>query len=379
MRNKRLDILRCAAVIAVMCHHSGPYHKGIIPLFEKIGWAGVDLFFVLSGFLISGLLFCEYKKHQQINITRFLIRRGFKIYPSFYVFLVGAGIAARLFARNMASTTTDYLHEAFFVQNYFPGIWGHTWSLAVEEHFYILLPIFLLLLARYSPNRENPFKVIPRVFVGVAIVSVVSRALFLLVAQPNIFLGLSYRATNSRMDALFFGVLLGYLHHFHVAQLSAFVESNRVGVAILSFGLLSIPLFVARETGAFVVMGFTGMYLGFGGLLLLSLYIGRTIPPRLHRIPSIIGSCMAFLGAYSYSVYLWHVPMSFWTPAIAQRAFHIVLSPWTAFFAYISASFVLGIFMARVVEFPMLKVRERLFPSVDTAKISSRLALEPVA
>jgi len=105
---------------------------------------------------------------------RFLIRRGFKIYPSFYVFLVVAGLAAHFFARNMTSTVVEYLHEIFFVQNYFSGVWGHTWSLAVEEHFYLLLPIFLVTFG---------VRAVPRAFPIIAVISIVSRGLFLLLPR----------------------------------------------------------------------------------------------------------------------------------------------------------------------------------------------------
>ena len=87
MRNKRLDILRCIAVITVILHHSGESS-----FFTRVGWIGVDLFFVLSGFLISGLLFSEYKKRHSISLKRFFIRRGLKIYPAFYAFLLLTGV-----------------------------------------------------------------------------------------------------------------------------------------------------------------------------------------------------------------------------------------------------------------------------------------------
>jgi peptidoglycan/LPS O-acetylase OafA/YrhL len=367
MRNKRLDVLRCFAVLLVMCHHSGPHFTGIIPLFNKFAWSGVDLFFVLSGFLISGLLFAEYKKHRVVGVKRFLIRRGFKIYPSFYVFLIAAGVAAHFFANNMPTTATEYLHEASFVQNYSSFVWGHTWSLAVEEHFYILLPIFLLLLTYYSKDRENPFKLIPIAWGVVAIFSVTSRALYLRVPQPNAYLGLSYRATNSRIDALFFGVLLGYIFHFYPVELATFVRRHRIGVGIFSFATLSIVLFMPRETSAFVIFGYTSMYLGFGALLLLTLF-GGLKSLNFGEPARAIGGSMAFLGTYSYSIYLWHVPVSMWTLAIARRAFHVSLSPWPAFAVYLLASCALGIFMARLVEFPALHLRERWFPSAMTAK-----------
>src|SRR6266478_1802599 len=93
MRNKRLDILRCIAVFSVMI-----LHGNIWPFFGNIGWVGVDLFFVLSGFLISGLLFSEYKTRSSISFRRFFIRRGLKIYPAFYLFLFLTGMLSFILA-----------------------------------------------------------------------------------------------------------------------------------------------------------------------------------------------------------------------------------------------------------------------------------------
>src|SRR5215471_3658603 len=90
-RNQSLDALRCIAVLLVLGLHL-PYYR----VWGTLGWIGVDLFFVLSGFLISGLLFQEYKKTGSINFKRFLIRRGLKIYPSFYLLIVAAMIVSFL-------------------------------------------------------------------------------------------------------------------------------------------------------------------------------------------------------------------------------------------------------------------------------------------
>jgi peptidoglycan/LPS O-acetylase OafA/YrhL len=128
MRNKRLDILRGIAVLLVIF-----YHGTIQNPFTRAGWAGVDLFFVLSGFLISALLFVEYKKTGSINFKRFFIRRGLKLYPAFYVFLLLTLVAESLFHHVRPLGT--YLSEMFYVQNYGPSLWPHTWSLAVRSTF----------------------------------------------------------------------------------------------------------------------------------------------------------------------------------------------------------------------------------------------------
>jgi peptidoglycan/LPS O-acetylase OafA/YrhL len=106
MRNKRLDILRCVAILLVIF-----YHGGVVKYLSPSGWMGVDLFFVLSGFLISGLLFSEYRKNGSIQFKRFFVRRGFKIYPAFYSFV--AFIALIELYRHHFSPLHRYLHELF--------------------------------------------------------------------------------------------------------------------------------------------------------------------------------------------------------------------------------------------------------------------------
>ncbi|MGH9560345.1 MAG: acyltransferase family protein, partial [Terracidiphilus sp.] len=136
MRNRRLDILRGIAVLLVVFYHGRVQDRLI-----GAGWAGVDLFFVLSGFLISGLLFAEYKRTGSINLKRFFIRRGLKLYPAFYFLLFVTFVLEH--ATQHVRPLGAYLSEMFYVQNYGPSVWTHTWSLAVEEQFYILLPLFL--------------------------------------------------------------------------------------------------------------------------------------------------------------------------------------------------------------------------------------------
>ncbi|NJM15178.1 MAG: acyltransferase [Bacteroidales bacterium] len=91
MRIKGFDFLRFVAVVLVIYRHSDS-----IGTLNFIGWVGVDLFFVLSGFLVSGLMFKEYKKTGGVKIKRFLMRRAFKIYPPFYVFFGGYPVVPQL-------------------------------------------------------------------------------------------------------------------------------------------------------------------------------------------------------------------------------------------------------------------------------------------
>ena len=102
-RNRNLDALRAVAILLVLGRHFEYFR-----LWSQVGWAGVDLFFVLSGFLISGLLFAEWKQRGSIGIARFYVRRGLKIYPAFYVFLAMTAAAE---GRSVSAASWEVRHS----------------------------------------------------------------------------------------------------------------------------------------------------------------------------------------------------------------------------------------------------------------------------
>jgi peptidoglycan/LPS O-acetylase OafA/YrhL len=365
MRNKRLDVLRCVAVVLVLMHHGH-----ISPFFTKVGWAGVDLFFVLSGFLISGLLFSEYQKRGSIGFKRFFIRRSLKIYPAFYAFLILTTITSYVVFGGV-STLARYLHEIFFIQNYGQGVWDHTWSLAVEEHFYIFLPLFLLLLVRFSSNRDDPFRILPWASLAIASICVTLRATSVYVGTPN--LHMTYIATHERMDSLFFGVLLGYLYHFRPLLLEKLLRPtrNRLAIAAVSATLLSSTYLFPRENKFFATFGYSVVYLGFGGFLLLSLYVRGILVGRLAGISEQAGKALAFVGMYSYSIYLWHGPGGAWLPGLARRAIHFPTGEYGRFVVYFAGSVMVGIAMSRLIEYPILAFRDRIFPAAQVTPVPS--------
>jgi peptidoglycan/LPS O-acetylase OafA/YrhL len=357
MRNKRLDILRCIAVLLVMLNHSERW-----PQVTRNFWIGVDLFFVLSGFLISGLLFSEYKKHNSIGFRRFFIRRGLKIYPAFYLFLLFTWAISGWVLHDRARAGR-YLAETVFVQNYWQGVWDHTWSLAVEEHFYILLPILLLFLVRRSPGRRDPFRSLPWIFAGVAAGCLALRAVSVCFGAPNYHM--AYVATHDRMDALFCGVLLGYLYHFRPEVLDRATRPawNRVAIAVCSAALISPVFLFSRDSRFFSTVGFTCLYLGFGGILLLSLRDPAILRGAIGRFSKGIGTAFAAVGMYSYSIYLWHGPGNAWFPGLLKRILHVSFSPNERFAVYMIGSLAIGIAMSKIVEYPVLRLRDRIFPA----------------
>lgn len=244
-RVKQLDILRAVAVILVLFYHwpEDTVVPQLVKPFKTFGWSGVDLFFVLSGFVVSGLLFKEYKSTGKVDIGRFLVRRGFKIYPAFYV-LIGFTLLllaafSGLTSNQKALSVSGVAGELFFLQNYVGSLWEHTWSLAVEEHFYFSLSIVILLLARLRKAEHNPFR---RVVPACAVIA----GLCLMARSISVLSGSAHhpmQATHLRIDALAFGVLLSFLYHFHSDALAGFV-SRRRGWILVSSMVLVLPVWL---------------------------------------------------------------------------------------------------------------------------------------
>src|SRR5437899_9939924 len=180
-----LDILRGVASLLVVTYHSisrgaGPLPKEVSldsPLMKVpycIVRTQVDLFFVLSGFLIGGLLFRELRSRSSLDVGRFIIRRGFKIWPSYFMFLAGICLIRVFLLHEPWHHLRLLKPNLFHIQNYAGAVYApHTWSLAVEEHFYLALPFLLVLLVW---RRKAPLTSIPGlpaiallVFVGCAV------------------------------------------------------------------------------------------------------------------------------------------------------------------------------------------------------------------
>lgn len=330
-RNQPLDVLRGVAVLMVIVSH----YSVVLDHESSILWAtasGVDLFFVLSGFLISGLLFSEYQETGNIDLKRFWLRRGFKIYPPFYCLIAMTAIACHI---RSGVVPRSLISEIFFVQNYLPHFWPHTWSLAVEEHFYFSLPLVLLLLMRIGHGRPNFFRAIPLLSVSASGLCLYLRILTCRhggdwdhVAFP----------THLRIDALLAGVALGYYAHFDP---SSFREAKKIWVLMVGM-LFALSLLVLPN-----VANLTFAYVSF------SFIVAWAVNRRASHNP--ISRGLARIGYYSYSIYLWH--------AVAMLGLQQMPKAWFRFPIYVISAVALGIGMSRLIEYPSLALRDRLFPS----------------
>ena len=371
-RNLQIDVLRGIAVLMVLVTHTVLFR----PPTGRLKWViygcgiGVELFFVLSGFLISGLLFSEYQRSGHINFGRFAARRAMKIYPPLYL-LITLALASRLIHSRMENpwaALTPFIHDVLFVQSYLPGTYGHFWSLAVEEHFYILLPLSLYFGIRRARAGTNPFRWIPVGFFALAATCVTARIATSLFVHPWAHQTHNF-PTHLCLDALMFGVLLSYLAHFRAQQLYEFIDRNYWKVAAGSLMLIS-PAFIAdTKNPLFMIAGFPCLYLGFGGILLVML---RTkMPTQQSGLAAL--STIGFIGKHSYSIYLWHVPL-----LIKLRdAEHLQAGYGLAL--YFVVTLVVGIGLSILIDIPVLGLRDRLWPRPGSAIATSRLASQKVA
>ena len=326
MRNQALDVLRGVAILMVLGFHYSYFHW-----WWQVGWTGVDLFFVLSGFLISGLLLDEFAATGGIGVWRFWTRRGFKIYPPYYVLMVVTAVG--LFAAR-GTEPAGMWSELVFLQNYLPHIWQHTWSLAVEEHFYFMLPLLLAFLA-----RKGRLGLLPWVFAALAVACLVMRVVEFANGVPA---AVVHAQTHLRIDSLFAGVAIRY---WKTSRPQSFQRVARLPLWL--GGLLVAPAFFLPPAGEFMsTAGLTLLYCGFGCVLVWA--VGR---PKSNAPVAI---ALAWVGRSSYSIYLWHLPLwaLLYGGAVTFR-----------FFAEgVALSILLGWAMSKAVERPSLALREKLFP-----------------
>jgi peptidoglycan/LPS O-acetylase OafA/YrhL len=351
-RSIGLDLLRCLAVLMVIVSHLDmePIPAARMPYLIQVlkyGAAGVTLFFVLSGFLVSGLLFNEYKQRGNISIKRFYIRRAWKIYPAFYFFLAATYLYSRFV---VGHKIPDHLmvREIFLYQNYLPGDWNHTWSLAVEEHFYCILPLILLFMAKWGGDR-NPFTRLPFLVLTISTLALALRCVTCY-AWPTYTYHTHCFPTHLRIDGLFFGVLIAYYYHFHSDTFrNALHRWRYILIGAGAAGLVSLR-FVPSSLWFLYTFWPLQEYLSAGAIL---------CGVVLCAIPrNTLTRSLATIGSYSYSIYLWHMAtIYFVTPRLRDSVSWDIRAA-----IYLIGAFVGGIAMANLLELPVLKLRDRWFP-----------------
>ncbi len=379
-RNHTLDVIRGIAVLLIIFHHvTLPKRLPLLSFSDKLfgyllklfapfnlgGWIGVDLFFVLSGFLVSGLLFNEYKKSGTINIKQFIIRRGFKIYPGFFFFIGFTFIAEKIIGHYTSITVhpgVDYLKDLFFLNNYTGGRWAQTWSLDVEEFFYLFLPGLFYFLIRF---KKINIKTMTYIYIFLLAEGVIFRAIA--VYSNSIFdLYPQYYRTHFRLDGLFLGVLLSYVYNFQPEILVPIYKRKYLFLAISLIPIL-MNFVLNRQNNIWEAVVMLAINpIAFAILLVLALNYSTNIKSKF----------MEKIGRNSYSIYLWHYVFVVYSVLLVNYMDSKVTSfsgtvdgysykilYLTYLVAYLAFAVPIGLLFAALVEVPFIKIRDRFFPS----------------
>ena len=343
-------MLRGGAVLLVVVRHwpKDAAEPAVLRALQDLGWVGVDLFFVLSGYLISTLLYQELDGAGRLNLARFWLRRGLRIWPAYFAAFLGTivlgGAYAAIRGRGWA-LPADQWPNLLLIQNYFPHDvrWLHTWSLAIEEHFYLALPLILTFFGRRR---------IPALGLAFCLLCLVLRivAVWRGAGWEDI-----YYPTHLRFDALMVGVLVGYACRYHPAAAQA---ARRRWPTILTFcaGVILLTAFNPLETSVFTnTVGFTLLDCAFGGVVLLAATArgagGKWLAGRL----------LAAVGTYSYTIYLAHgamVDLPRYQSLIRWAEAHGGVAG--ARLAFVLMAVGGGLLLSWLVEQPALRLRQRL-------------------
>lgn len=360
-RNVQLDFLRFIGVFLVMVAHMYIIsNKTFLDKFFLVihvgGWTGVDLFFVLSGYLVSGLIMKELKLYGSFNATRFLIRRGFKIYPTYYLYIIFIFIMGKFIpGLHHQPTLTGLFHESIFVTNYFSFNSVHLWSLSVEEHFYFVLAILFLILIRY---KKVNLKVFILIYVFLLIEGIGFR-LYNYLHSTGYDFSKQYTKSHFRFDSLFFGVLIAYMVNYHLDIINSIVNYRyRIIFILLSVGVLSTNFIFERADYPFIAVSNLALNpICYGYLMLVVINIKNEIFVK-------IITPLAYIGMYSYSLYLFHFFFN-------NVSIHFIKQGgYWYYLAYFSTAVIGGIVISKCVEYPLINIREKYFPSRSRAKKS---------
>ena len=298
-RQPGLDLLRALAIIVVVIYHAGIMGFPMPGRVYRWGWIGVDLFFVLSGYLIGGQLLGFLVRDQRIDLGRFFARRALRIMPAYFVIL-----AIYIFVPSWREYPDMYPWWKFVISVQNIGLHGgtafsHAWSLAVEDQFYLALPFILLFLN----GRPRAAIILPStIFLG----GILLRT-FLAYQHPAEISGVSFRdyqawiyyPTWTRLDPLVFGVALAAIEKFRPQWWKRLMDSA-IWLWLPGFGLIVYALWLGEGDYlevVSVIWQFPLLAIGFAALLVCALS-PRLIFRRV-RIPG-----AAFIASISYSAYL---------------------------------------------------------------------------
>jgi len=307
-----LDGVRALAVVAVVVYHLGT--TGGNPNILRGGFLGVDMFFVLSGYLITGLLIVEIEKTGRISIGQFYRRRARRLLPALFALLIVVGAASAFwFNQNTARLRGELVAAVTYSTNWWligekssyfgggarPSLLTHLWSLAVEEQFYLVWPIVLILLVKLRIARRTQLVIL---MLAATASAIAAGLLYDPWTDPSrVYYGTDTRALAPLIGAAL-AILVSHRRNSQAAERRTLGRLNAAGYTAL-VGLAALAWFLP-DTSPLVYRG------GFAVIAVLAAtLIAAAITPGSHLERLLGNPVLRWIGDRSYAIYLWHWPV----------------------------------------------------------------------
>ena len=317
-----IDSLRALAVLAVIIYHVDVnYLPG--------GFLGVDLFFVLSGYLISSLIIKEYRKTGSLNLYNFYIRRARRLLPAVYLMITVGLVVMVLFnevllRKSHLDAIFGYIYSSnwwyiFHKLDYFDSFgaqspFKHLWSLAIEEQFYMIFPLLFLLVNRKKKSKDGTYKLNKNflyVVLGLILVSLIAHILLFDINNISRI----YFGTDTRAFSLLVGVVGAILYPMERLHAKVTPQQNMIYsvVSLVAIATLITVMIYTSEYNTWLYRGGFLLVAILGLIVIISSGKQHTLMSRLLSFKPIV-----FIGKISYSLYLWHFPVLVLTTPISE-------------------------------------------------------------
>ena len=351
-RNFGLDVLRALAIVLVLLSHTRFCLVGAVPEAKYLqlgGFWGVELFFVLSGLLIGRIIVKEVVDERSFSLYTFWKRRWYRTIPNYFLFLF-LNIVYLLTVSYSAVPLWKYF---FFMQNFawqHPLFFPESWSLAVEEMFYLLFPILVVLLATVV---RRPRRALLIAGLSILFISTTLRFVHVYLSDPNWYQGVR-TIVIYRLDALMYGILLAlYLHGRPKMQARARYRLCAAGMVLLVVS--AVVFFSANRDADFFSRTalFSLTSLGF------ALMMPAAMDLRIPRAP-VVEALWRKLALWSYSLYLsnlliYNLIQVYWLETAEKTVLNAILSSTV----FVGCSIIVSAFVYRHYELPMMELRDK--------------------
>jgi peptidoglycan/LPS O-acetylase OafA/YrhL len=362
-RLNSLDILRSLAIILVIIFHYQVFvsHQDNFGIISEIGWIGVDLFFVLSGYLISNEIFIAIKE-EKFSLKIFYIKRLFKTLPNYYMVLALYFMLPSFAEKPIIRPFWEYV---FFIQNFNLPVSGfsQSWSLCVEEQFYLVFPFLAIWLGRKHKL------LLPIILLLTMLLGVLGRSLLWqhLYATNNIhhFTTMIYYPTYCRLDGFISGICVAYIKNYYPIIWQRVITYGNTWLIV---GLILLALFIPNitEFNGFLTAAIGYPFVSICFALIMVSALSNDSCLSKYNIPF-----MTKLAKWSYAIYLLQKPISvlcanyFSKIGLNNNSYVVIL-------LNISIQILVGYIMFYCIESKFMLIRNNLLNRINTFNLKKK-------